>query len=336
MKKLTYSLLAILFLTNCGNPIKNEEATVHVEEGTVADSTNDQENITEEIDENTELIEETDQTELILPSEPSEKSDYIGYWVGYFLNAEDNAYEKDIYADEGFWWNRANKINISIEYIKDSLVIGRSIVAGNNRPFEGTYTTGSDGAHFHVKEPGDDKYDGEFTFDIINNELKGKWQAYKNIDIAKRKYTLDKREFEYDPTIMLEQKQAYIDWQNYTEESGVEELGDNDFEEWVRREFATATPAIYEINASTTKLKEEDVENLMKGDLVVIRNTIYARHGYSFKNRPLRVFFDRQDWYIPVSTNIKKDFTDLEKENIKLLLKYEKNAAEYYDYFGRG
>ncbi|MFN5849409.1 MAG: YARHG domain-containing protein, partial [Chitinophagales bacterium] len=65
-------------------------------------------------------------------------------------------------------------------------------------------------------------------------------------------------------------------------------------------------------------------------------NMIYARHGYSFKNRPLRVFFDAQEWYIPVHTDIKKDLTEIEKKNIQLLLKYEKNAKEYYDYFGRG
>lgn len=35
-------------------------------------------------------------------------------------------------------------------------------------------------------------------------------------------------------------------------------------------------------------------------------------------------------------TIIRTDFTELEKQNIKLLLSYEKNAAEYYDSFGRG
>ena len=83
-------------------------------------------------------------------------------------------------------------------------------------------------------------------------------------------------------------------------------------------------------------LKKADVENLKKGDLTIIRNTIYARHGYSFKNRPLRVFFDAQPWYIPVHTDITTDFTDIEIKNIELLMSFEENAAEYYDSFGRG
>ncbi|MBK6507347.1 MAG: YARHG domain-containing protein [Ignavibacteria bacterium] len=36
------------------------------------------------------------------------------------------------------------------------------------------------------------------------------------------------------------------------------------------------------INASNVLLRKSDVENLYKGDLEVIRNSIYARHGYSF------------------------------------------------------
>jgi hypothetical protein len=90
------------------------------------------------------------------------------------------------------------------------------------------------------------------------------------------------------------------------------------------------------MNASSKVLAKEEVENLKKGDLTIIRNSIYARHGYSFKNQPLRVFFDAQSWYIPVHTNITSDFTEIEKQNIELLLRYEKNAAVYYDRFGRG
>ena len=53
-------------------------------------------------------------------------------------------------------------------------------------------------------------------------------------------------------------------------------------------------------------------------------------------NRPLRVFFDQQLWYIPVHADITRDFTPVELANIELLLRYEGNAAEYYDRFGRG
>ena len=89
-------------------------------------------------------------------------------------------------------------------------------------------------------------------------------------------------------------------------------------------------------NASKTVLRNKDVENMHKGDLEVTRNAIYARHGYSFKNRRTRYVFDRYvDWYMPVSTNVTQELTELEKKNIDLLKRYEQHAERYYDSFGR-
>jgi hypothetical protein len=130
---------------------------------------------------------------------------------------------------------------------------------------------------------------------------------------------------------MLEDIKPFVDWEKQKKGKFTEENV-----EYSTDEYASATDMIYKINASNTLLSKSDVENLKKGDLVIIRNTIYARHGYSFRKRTLRVFFDAQDWYIPVMADIKGLFTEIEKKNIQLLLRYEKNAKEYYDYFGRG
>ena len=66
------------------------------------------------------------------------------------------------------------------------------------------------------------------------------------------------------------------------------------------------------------------------------RNSIYARHGYSFKNRKMRYFFDNYiDWYMPVNTDIRNSLTDIEKRNIELLKRYEEHAENYYDEYGR-
>jgi len=261
-----------------------------------------------------------------------------GFWVGYFERDDpEQSFEKTVFVDEGFVWNRENKINISIDAVRDNVVFGHSVVAGNDRPFTGVMKqVSSDLYEFEVREPGDDKYDGVFSFAISDDRLVGTWIAFNDIDIRHRKYDLRKRTFAYDPKIMLEPSRDYVNWNKVLETVDTFEMEDNEFEEWISREFATASNLIYEMNASERLLSRSEVENLKKGDLTIIRNTIYARHGYSFKNRPLRVFFDAQGWYIPVHTNIKEDFTDIEKENIQLLLRYEKNAAEYYDYFGRG
>jgi hypothetical protein len=249
------------------------------------------------------------------------------FYVGYF-EKDTGDYTKDVYVGESLSWNRANKINISIDKIEDGKVEGHSVVAGNNRPFTGTVENVSGVQTFKVREPGSDKYDGSFQFTIRDSILEGTWRAYNKIDIPKRKYKLTKRQFKYDPNVMLDPNKQYVNWEK--------PKNSNASEEEYYPYFASATDQVYKINASNKLLSVSDVANLKNGDLVIIRNTIYARHGYSFKQRPLRVFFDAQKWYIPVYADIRDDFTEIEKKNIQLLLRYEKNAKEYYDYFGRG
>ncbi|BDS11429.1 YARHG domain-containing protein [Aureispira anguillae] len=324
MKALSFMVIFVFLISGCQTEIKNSDAKIEEEEGTkVAQSEPHKESKSQELPNNN------------TPQEVSKNTALLGFWVGYFEKDSDD-YEKDIYVDEGYFWQRENKINISIDKIMDSLVVGHSVVAGNDRPFKGTVKKKNKTYSFQVKEPGDHKYDGEFSFSIHEGQLIGKWTAYRDIDIKKRKYKLEKKDFEYNPNIQLEQSKEYVNWNKVITTKKEVEFEENEFEEWVSKEFASATNLIYTINASNTLLTKSEVENLKKGDLTIIRNTIYARHGYSFKNRPLRVFFDAQSWYIPVHTNIKDDFTALEKKNIQLLLRYEKNASEYYDFFGRG
>lgn len=268
------------------------------------------------------------------------EEDINGYWVGDFEMANkdsEDKWGKVVAKDEGLIWNRNNKINISINKMDKGKVYGHSVVAGNHRPFEGAYNVENGKYSFVVREPGDDRYDGTFTFEINLGEryLSGTWKAYKNIDVKNRVYHLEKKIFHYNPDQELVEALRYANWDKEVRDYFQNEIDEESFMDF-RSEFESATEEIYKYNASNTLLTKDDVENLKQGDLFIIRNTIYARHGYSFKNRPLRIFFDAQEWYIPVHNNIKKDLTSIEKENIKLLMKYEKNAKTYYDYFGRG
>ncbi|ANQ51888.2 YARHG domain-containing protein [Flammeovirga sp. MY04] len=318
MKKLLV-LPLIIFLFNCESHIKNSDKKVVVEEGTQVEEIPNQD------------VKETTVTEIHYSTDS-----LIGFWVGYFLKDDD--FDRSVRMGEYDSWNKENKINISIDKIDGDKVVGHSVVAGNDRPFKGTMKKESNGVYaFDVKEPGDHKYDGAFQFKIHleNNQMIGKWRGYKEINIRKRKYNLDKKVFKYNPNHQLNWM-TYKDWNKTKNVEKSAEYEDGIVETWMEEAMVQSTHASHEINASTTLLKKEDVENLSKTDLMIIRNTIYARHGYSYKNQPLRVFFDRQPWYIPVHTDIRANLTDIEKQNIKLLLKYEKNASEYYDTFGRG
>lgn len=216
-----------------------------------------------------------------------------------------------------------NKITSSVDSIQGDVVKGHSVVAGNSRPFVGTAVKKGKLLEITAKEPGDDQYDGVFKFTLnpAARTVSGRWTANdKKLAVTTRKFTLGKRAFRYDPKqplVRLWSRQVY---DSYDRASDTAERITND---------------AIRFNASTTRLRAQDVENMYKRDLEVLRNTIYARHGYSFKNREMRFLFDRVDWYIPVSTDVTAQLTPLEKDNIDLLKRYENHATTYYDHFGR-
>lgn len=218
----------------------------------------------------------------------------------------------------------SNKISLFIDSVGNNHIFGHSVVAGNSRTFKGTITSKTETEWIvEAREPGDNKYDGMFSFTVTpaKESVSGKWIANdKNLAVTERKYTLEKKQFAYNPEQKLEGDYTSV-YNPYNSDSNEGEF---------------ITDAAMKINASTTPLKKEDVENMYKRDLEVMRNAIYARHGYSFKNREMRYFFDNNvAWYIPFSTDVTKELTTLEKKNIELIKRYEEHATAYYDSFGR-
>jgi hypothetical protein len=221
----------------------------------------------------------------------------------------------------------ANKINLSVTSLKDGKISGYSLIAGTQQTFEGTYAVKAGQFEVQAKEPGTDKHDGrfEFTLDTIGKKASGKWYCFDTmIDVPVRAFVLEEKTFAYDANASLPEDlvgMPFYDPKFQDEMGGVGEM---------------VTKDILKVNPSSTELKKSQVENMFKGDLEVLRNSIYARHGYSFRNRKMRYIFDNYtEWYMPVSLNVEKELTEIEKKNIDLLKRYENHAAKYYDEFGR-
>ena len=49
--------------------------------------------------------------------------------------------------------------------------------------------------------------------------------------------------------------------------------------------------------ASERLLTESDVAGMTSYELKIMRNEIFARHGYIFKTKPMRDYFSAQPWY---------------------------------------
>lgn len=80
---------------------------------------------------------------------------------------------------------------------------------------------------------------------------------------------------------------------------------------------------------SMRKLDRVQVENLApsKYEKKIMRNEIFARHGYIFKTDDMRNYFSSQSWYIPQYENVNSFLTSIEKYNAELI-KYAETGAE--------
>lgn len=300
IKKLFNLSLICIVLTSC-NQNASEDAKEHV--------------ITEEVQDVNEEQELSPKQEAKLEQKKGVAKDVLlSMYVGVFRAKKMNDKKNPMLE---------NKITIFLDSISNDILHGHSVVAGNNRSFSGKFIKENGLYIAECKEPGDNKYDGVFSFTLNpqDENIKGSWVSNdKKLAVTERSFDLKKVEFKYNP---------------------YQELGDISAEVYQSAhnnsdEFERITSDAGKINASTTLLKKEDVENMYKRDLEVMRNTIYARHGYSFKNRQMRYFFDNYvDWYIPVSTDVSEELTEIEKKNIELIKRYEKHAETYYDVYGR-
>jgi len=76
---------------------------------------------------------------------------------------------------------------------------------------------------------------------------------------------------------------------------------------------------------SIRKITYNDVQGLSAWELKVMRNEIYARHGFVFQTDELKEYFAAQEWYKPLNNNVEaqKQLSPLEQENINFIRSYE-------------
>ncbi|MEI7487375.1 MAG: YARHG domain-containing protein [Chryseobacterium sp.] len=253
---------------------------------------------------------------------------YMGDFAGkeMIISEDGEEYEGDVY----------KKIALKINRITKDSVYGQSIVNGNQRPFRGVFNESS--KSFTLDEPGNDKTDGRFEVKLTGDSLTGKWSVFnkKAVKSPLKILKLTKKEFVYNPNFMLDEESNLVDWENpkdFVEKYTDEETGKT--EKYTTQKNRVASDAVFKLNASKQKLAEKDLKNSRKLDLEIIKNSVFARHGYAFKKQTYRNFFEQTDWYIPVSNNVDSDLSPMEKENVALLNRFIKYAEDKYDSFGR-
>lgn len=62
---------------------------------------------------------------------------------------------------------------------------------------------------------------------------------------------------------------------------------------------------------------------MSKHDLKIMRNEIFARHGYIFKTSEMKSYFSTQSWYYGRYDDVSSLLSDLEHKNVALIKSYE-------------
>lgn len=197
----------------------------------------------------------------------------------------------------GYWVGAfgKNKINIALAHATQDSIFGHSVCAGNFRPIKGT-----------LKESGP----GVYT-------------------ISMREPGSDPYDGAFNFTVDIDKKELSGSWKPYRNTVGPKEYT-------LQKRAFKYDPTVGDFPAASTRyLEVPDVENMLPEEIEMIRNEIYARHGYSFTNLKIRRIFDAKDWYMPMGVDIRDQLTELEAHNIDLLYNYEEYYDEYYNDFGR-
>lgn len=76
---------------------------------------------------------------------------------------------------------------------------------------------------------------------------------------------------------------------------------------------------------SDSYINMEDIidHGYSSSDARVLRNAIFARHGYRFKSQDLRDYFNQFSWYMPRFDDVTSHLSEVERENIQYLKSLE-------------
>ena len=74
---------------------------------------------------------------------------------------------------------------------------------------------------------------------------------------------------------------------------------------------------------SERRLSEFDLSRLGSRDLKIMRNEIFARHGYIFKTADMINYFSGESWYRPLYHDVTHMLSSIEKANVNLIKSFE-------------
>ena len=94
---------------------------------------------------------------------------------------------------------------------------------------------------------------------------------------------------------------------------------------WGRLDFLS------ELNKGKTILENDitlyHIVNLNNDELRILRNAIYAKHGYQFRSTDLKNYFSKFSWYKAEYSNVDNKLNEIDFGNIQLIQNVERNYS---------
>ncbi len=75
--------------------------------------------------------------------------------------------------------------------------------------------------------------------------------------------------------------------------------------------------------ACERRLTENDLSGMSQKELRLMRNWIFARHGYIFKTADMRTFFEQQPWYEGRYSDVSSMLTEVQMYNVSFIKEHE-------------
>jgi hypothetical protein len=153
----------------------------------------------------------------------------------------------------------------------------------------------------------------------------GRWLCHfenlTNVRVVGTKFYSDKTNGEFvvyiDGNERIKGLKVLSPWSGLTE-PGEYEIGKQLY--FVRHYFSGKYP-----DASFRPLTVEELLKMSKSELKIMRNEIFARYGYKFKQGgEISKYFNKQEWYSEQHENVNSFLTEIEKANLKLIRQIER------------
>ncbi len=145
-----------------------------------------------------------------------------------------------------------------------------------------------------------------------------KYENLNNIKITGNKFYSDKTNGEF--VTYMNGKEVVKGLKVYQSWSGGENIEIGYQSHPLFKNFSGKFP-----KASYQLLSKTDLTKLTKRELKIMRNEIYARYGYRFREGgEMAAYFEKQEWYKKEYQNVDHFITDLEKLNIALIQEAER------------